>query len=97
MRVRYSRRAREDLRQIAAYIGSDNPTAARRLVSRLSRRVKDVARTPRAGRRVPELDRDGVREVVVGSYRIVYQLLGAELRVLAVFEGHMRLPGDLLE
>jgi plasmid stabilization system protein ParE len=97
MRVRYSGRAREDLRQIALYIGGDNPTAARRWVSRLIRRVKDVARTPRAGRRVPELDRDDIREVVVGAYRIIYKLQGGELRVLTVFEGHMRLRDDLLE
>jgi toxin ParE1/3/4 len=97
MRVRYSGRAREDLRQIALYIGSDNPTAARRWVSRLIRRVKEVARTPRAGRRVPELDRDDIREVVVGAYRIIYKLQGGELRVPTVFEGHMRLRDDLLE
>ena len=29
-----------------------------------------------------------MREVFVGNYRIVYEILSAEIRVLTVFEGH---------
>jgi plasmid stabilization system protein ParE len=52
---------------------------------------------PRAGRSVPELRRDDVREVVVRGYRIVYQLAARGIIVLAVFEGHRQLPGGIGE
>jgi plasmid stabilization system protein ParE len=50
---------------------------------------------PRAGRRVPELGRDDVREVLVQRYRIVYQLSPDGIVVLVVFESHRQLPGGL--
>ncbi len=40
----------------------------------LRKRARAAVRMPRAGRRVPELGRDDVREIVVRRYRIVYQL-----------------------
>ncbi len=43
---------------------------------------------PRAGRIVPELGREDIREVLEGTYRIVYQIKGSTIDVLVVFEGH---------
>jgi plasmid stabilization system protein ParE len=50
-----------------------------------------AARQPRAGRVVPEVGREDVREVLVGNYRIVYEVRSAEIRILTVFEGHRSL------
>jgi len=50
---------------------------------------------PRAGRRVPELGRHDVREVVVRSYRIVYQLSPDGIVVLVVFESHRQFPSGI--
>ena len=43
---------------------------------------------PHAGRVVPEFDRDDIREVIVGNYRIVYRVRATEVLVLTVFESH---------
>jgi hypothetical protein len=40
---------------------------------------------------VPEFDRDDIREVLVGTYRIVYQVNATGIAVLRVIEGHRRL------
>jgi hypothetical protein len=45
-------------------------------------------RQPLAGRVVPELQRDDIRELLLRTYRIVYRLRPAEIHVLTVFEGH---------
>ena len=90
--VRWTQRAAKDLIAIGDYIASDDPGAARRFVERLRRRARDAARTPLAGRQVPELRRDDVREVLLGSYRIVYRVARGGIEVLTVFEGHRLLP-----
>ncbi len=77
--VRWTERAATDLLAIGDYIAVDKPAAARAWVERLRECAANIAETPRAGRVVPELGRDDVREGIV---------------VLTVFEGH-RLFGAL--
>jgi plasmid stabilization system protein ParE len=95
MKLRWTDRSRRDLIDIAAYISEDNPAAARSWVARLRARARAATRAPRAGRRVPEIDRDDVREVLLGACRIVYRIAGSELHVLTVTEGHRSLRGVL--
>lgn len=94
-RVRWTHRSIEDLRAIGRYIAEDDPRAARQWVERLRQRAHEVASTPRAGRRVPEIDRDDIREVLLRSYRIVYRVVRDGIEVLTVFEGHRLLPGGV--
>ncbi len=94
-RLRWTLRAQSDLLEIARFIARDNPDAARRWVAMLRKRARAAARMPRVGRRVPELGRDDVREVVVRRYRIVYQLSPDGIVVLVVFESHRQLPGGI--
>jgi toxin ParE1/3/4 len=88
MRIRWSEQARQDLKSIAAYIAKDNPSASRRWIARLRQRAKTVLPFPYAGRRVPELDQDDIREVLLGNYRIVYQIYPSTIEIVTVFEGH---------
>jgi toxin ParE1/3/4 len=93
--ISWSRRAESDLESIGDFIARDNPEAARRWVMRIVEAVGVAARSPRAGRRVPEYDRDEIREVLLRSYRIVYRIGTRQLDVLSVFEGHRRFPSGL--
>lgn len=51
--------------------------------------------TPLAGRVVPEIGRQDVREVFLRAYRLVYQVSEDQFIVLTVFEGYRRLPGSI--
>lgn len=93
----WTRRAVEDLDTVGQYIAADDPEAARRWVLELMATAKRASRVPLAGRRVPELARDDIREVLLRSYRIVYRVTDERVDVLTVFEGHRRLPGLKLE
>ncbi|MGZ3461124.1 MAG: type II toxin-antitoxin system RelE/ParE family toxin, partial [Archangium sp.] len=62
--VRWTPRSIEDLRAIGRYIAEDDPRAARQWLERLRRRAHEVAATPKAGRRVPEVEREDIREVL---------------------------------
>jgi addiction module RelE/StbE family toxin len=93
--VRWTERALRDLRDIGDYISKDSPAAAERWVETLLAAVEAAAATPMAGRIVPELRRDDVREVLRKTYRLVYSVRGQTLEVLTVFEGHRLFPRDI--
>jgi plasmid stabilization system protein ParE len=97
MKLRWTKRARKDLIEIGRYIARDKPEAARRWVERRRQDTRTAAKQPRVGRKVPEVNRDDLREVLVGNYRIVYEIHRAEIRVLTVFEGHRLLSTPLID
>lgn len=92
--IHWTEKAVADLFAIGDYIAEDNPAAARAWLERLRHQVELAAEIPLAGRRVPEIGRDDVRETYLRSYRIVYRVQNGGITVLTVFEGH-RLIGDL--
>ncbi len=94
MKVIWERRALSDLRRIQLYIARDNATAARRWVKQLIDRARTTVEHPLAGRRVPELEREDIREVFVKSYRIIYRVTDSAIRVLTVIQGHRQMPDD---
>lgn len=96
MKLVFSESARRDLVEIARFIAADNPEAADRWVGRLRRRAKLLRRMPLAGRQVPELDQEGIRELVEGNYRIIYRVVGKVVEVLRVFESHQHLSARQL-
>lgn len=96
-RLRWSHRARDDLRAIGRYIAADDPRAARLWVERLRKRAQLAAVTPDGGRVVPELGRVDIREVFLRTYRIVYQVDASSIVVLTVVEGHRLMPTDLIK
>lgn len=87
MKLRWTQRAKADLVEIGRYIAVDKPGAAQRWVRSLVRNARQAAEMPMAGRQVPELMREDVREILVRSYRIVYRIDGKVVWVVTVFEG----------
>lgn len=90
MKLLWTDRAERDLNEIFDHIAEDSPDRAYRWVSRLRQRARSAAGMPFAGRKVPE--RESLREVIEGNYRIVYQTLQDGIVVLTVFEGHRLFP-----
>jgi len=88
----WTARAVRDLEDIRTYIEQDDPAAADRWIARLVERVERAAPFPFAGRAVPEVHREEVREVLERSYRIVYLVRERTIDVLTVFEGHRLFP-----
>jgi toxin ParE1/3/4 len=95
LEIKWTRRAWSDLESIGDYIARDNPTAAERHLARLIAAAERAARLPLAGRRVPEIGREDVRETIVRGYQLVYRVAGRRLTILTVFEGHRLLPREL--
>jgi toxin ParE1/3/4 len=92
MRWKLSLQAKADLRRIGHRIARDNPDAAVAWVQKLQDRARLAGRSPWQGRKVPEVDRDDIREAFVGNHRIVYIVQDRTVQILTIFEGHRLLP-----
>lgn len=95
--ARWTDRARRDLAGIGDYIAHDNPAAAERWVASLLQLADRAAGMPLAGRGVPEVGRNDVRELLLRNYRLVYRVLDRAIDVLTVFEGHRLLPANVID
>lgn len=86
--VNISELAYTDLLEIEAYIGQSSPSIARNFINKIFNRIEILYDFPESGRIVPELNDKNVRELILGNYRIVYQLNSEiELVVLRVIHG----------
>ncbi len=84
MKVAWSPLADEQVDDAVAYISTDNPTAALQWLERLLERTVSLATFPDSGRDVPELGRQDIREIIVGSYRVMYRPTGDLVGIAAV-------------
>jgi plasmid stabilization system protein ParE len=64
----------DDLAEIVTFIAKDNPERARTFGNELIDRALSAATFPERGRVVPEIDEPSVREILHGSYRIIYEI-----------------------
>ncbi|PIP83350.1 MAG: type II toxin-antitoxin system mRNA interferase toxin, RelE/StbE family [Elusimicrobia bacterium CG_4_9_14_3_um_filter_62_55] len=91
--VRWTNRARDDLREISGFISRDSPRAAEALVERILAIAERLAEYPGSGRIVPEFPHLGYREVIVGSYRVLYRTEEKGVWIAAVVHGRRLLGG----
>ena len=96
-RVVWTRPARDDVREIRAYIARDSAHYARVVAAQLVTAVDRLRDFPLSGCVVPELARPNLREVIEGAYRIVYRVTADEVQVLTVVHGARRFPTDELQ
>ena len=92
MRVRWTRTAIGHLASIYEYIAQDSARYAKRTVDRITVRSEQIALFPRSGQVVSEYVDSDIREVVEGSYRVIYRVTQAEVEILAVIHGARLLP-----
>ena len=64
----------EDLESIFTFIAKDSPNYAKRQIIRIRDRARLLKKLPKLGRVVPEIENEKVREIISGSYRIIYRI-----------------------
>lgn len=67
--------AQNNLREIVSYIARDSPERARKFGNILIDEALFIGTFPEMGQVVPEVGDPSVREIVHGSYRIIYELV----------------------
>ena len=96
-RIIWTSQAVEDVEAIRDYVARDSHHYAALLAARLVSSVESLAAFPDSGRIVPEIGEPELRELIVGSYRIVYQVQRDLVTVLTVFHAARLFPGGLEE
>ena len=95
--VRWTPQASEDLDSIVDYIARDSPQYARLFVVDTFQAVERISGFPKSGRVVPELGNPAVREIILGSYRVVYRLREKWVELLTIYHGARLLDPTGLE
>ena len=90
----WSPRALADLVEIRRFIQVDSPAWADLTVRRLLAAVEHLQQFPDAGRIVPERRSPDLREVISGSFRIVYRRHADTVEVVTVFRASRVFPPD---
>ncbi|MEA2109044.1 MAG: type II toxin-antitoxin system RelE/ParE family toxin [Pseudomonadota bacterium] len=83
-----------DVEAIAKYIEKDSFYYACSVVTKIIDTTKNLELFPFAGRVVPEENDDSVREHFVYNYRVIYEVRGLVIYVLAVVHGKRMLSPD---
>jgi len=73
-----------DLDSIHAYIAHDAEIYADAQIQAIFEAVDRLERFPQSGRMVPEIGEETMRELIVGSFRVIYHIGGDTVRILTV-------------
>ncbi len=96
MKIVWSPLALEKLEASAKFIALDKPSAADKWVNDIFDRIDLLGSQPQLGREVPELLGSNYREVIFGSYRIIYKV-ESEIKILTLRNSRQLLSLDDIE
>lgn len=77
----------EDIEEIRTRIALSSEQGATRFVARMFSGGERLGEFPELGRIVPRFERRDVRELILGSHKLVYRIVGDNLEILAVLYG----------
>lgn len=86
-RLTWSSESLDDIDAIAQFIARDSPHHAQRVVAARFDLSAVIVTHPLAGRVVPELHDEAVRERFLYSYRVIYEVRPERVEILAVLHG----------
>ena len=85
--VKWSLPARNDLKQIHDYIAEDSRYYARNVIHEIVAKTENLTELPEIGRTVPEIRDQNIRELMVYSYRLIYEISEVGIEILAIIHG----------
>ena len=85
--VVWTETAWRDLEHTADYIAEDSPGYAAAFVQRIRDHAHSLDELAFRGRMVPELGVPTVRELLVGNYRLLYEVREASIYILGLIHG----------
>lgn len=89
--------ALDDLDSTAEYLARHSAKLASVFIEKAFSKPDTLKRFPRIGRKVPELDNDACRELIMGKYRIVYLIVSeSRIDILTVHDSSRPLPPSFM-
>ncbi len=87
--------ALDDVESIGEYYERSSPLYASSIVEQLYTASESLQHFPRRGRKVPEVDHDLLRELIIEGYRLVYQIIEDRIEIIAVLHSRQDLVKKL--
>ena len=87
VRIEWTDRSLEDLKNIYDYIARDSKSFASLFSKKLYETVQKLKEFPNMGRIVPEVNIPSVREIIFQNYRIIYKIKTDYIEIITVFHG----------
>jgi len=84
MKIIWSRVAIERIEDIVSVIAEDKPAASKKWKTTIYQKVQRLQKFPKSGRKVPETNRDEIREIIYKNYRIIYRIESKRISILTV-------------
>jgi plasmid stabilization system protein ParE len=97
MKIIWSPLAVDRASEIVDYIAQDKPTAAKRWINEVFKKVEQLKSSPQMGRVVPEISNNQFREIIYGNYRIIYRIEIKQISILTILHGKQILPIDAIK
>ncbi len=92
--------ARRDLHRLALLLEEEAPFEADRILDGIVTRAESLATFPHRGRRPPELrgtPGDGWLELIEAPWRILYQVVGTDVKIHGILDGRRPLQHLILD
>lgn len=86
--------AKEDLNTVYDYIVRDSLHYAGKVCEEIVIKSEMLDEFPELGRMVPELNNPAVREIIIYSYRIIYEIRDSNIEILTVLHGRRKFPEE---
>ncbi len=75
VRINWTLQAKCDLKNIADYISNDSVRYAKLQVVKIRTKTTILKSHDKIGKIVPEIDKQNIRELIEGNYRIIYKIV----------------------
>ncbi len=83
-RVSWSERSIIRIEEICTFIELNSPKAAKKWVSDIFDKELLLRDNPMIGKIMPEEGNESVRQIIIGNYRLIYELHGKNIHILTV-------------
>ena len=85
--VEWTNPAKQDLKSIHDYIATDSKLYAKKVSFEIVEKTEKLNLFPEIGRIVPEIGDLRIRELIIYSYRLIYEIYPDKIAILALVHG----------
>ncbi len=86
MKILYTALAKEQLRNIKAYIAEENPQRATQYLARIKKKIELLGKFPYIGKINATMDHEAIREFVILGYKVIYKINQKSITILALYK-----------
>ena len=96
VKIEWSKIADNNLSQIYNYIYNDSIYYAVKTINKMIELTDNLENFSYMGRKVPEYDKNNIRELIYKSYRIIYEIQFNNILIRRIWHSSRNLPKQLI-